>query len=95
MRPNAPSRVVAVAAAALLLLPAAALAQAPPQAPPLRSTVVRADSARGTLEVTQEGVVRRAGPGSLIFQASNEMHGLRNVGADTASYVVVRAMPRR
>ena len=49
---------------------------------------------RGTLEVTQEGATRRAGPGSLIFQASNEMHGLRNVGADSASYYVIRAMAR-
>jgi XRE family transcriptional regulator, regulator of sulfur utilization len=49
---------------------------------------------RGTLEVTQEGAVRRAGAGSLIFQASNELHGLRNVGADTASYYVIRAMAR-
>jgi len=49
---------------------------------------------RGTLEVTQEGAVHRAGPGSLIFQASNELHGLKNVGADTAVYWVIAIYPR-
>jgi len=49
---------------------------------------------RGTLESTQEGVVRRAPAGSLIFEASNELHGVRNVGADTAVYYVIRPMPK-
>ena len=49
---------------------------------------------RGTLEVTQESAVRRAGAGSLIFQASNEQHGLKNVGADTAVYWVIAIYPR-
>jgi XRE family transcriptional regulator, regulator of sulfur utilization len=49
---------------------------------------------RGTLEVTQEGTVRRAPAGSVIFEASNELHGMRNVGADTAQYYVVRVDPR-
>lgn len=49
---------------------------------------------RGTLEVTQEGVVRRAGPGALILQGSNELHGLRNVGRDTATYWVIAIYPR-
>ena len=49
---------------------------------------------RGTLEVTQEGVVRHAGPGALIFQSSNELHGLKNVGADTAVYWVIAIYPR-
>ena len=48
---------------------------------------------RGTLDVMQEGIVRRAASGSIIFQASNELHGLRNVGPDTASYLVVRMDP--
>src|SRR5688572_16649362 len=34
----------------------------------------------GTFEAMQNGVTRRVGAGSMIFQASNEPHGLRNVG---------------
>ena len=48
----------------------------------------------GTLEVTQEGVVKRAGPGSLILQSSNELHGLKNVSAGTAVYWVIAIYPR-
>ena len=49
---------------------------------------------RGTLEVTQDGMVRHAGPGSLVFQSSNELHGLKNVGPDTAVYWVIAIYPR-
>jgi quercetin dioxygenase-like cupin family protein len=49
---------------------------------------------RGTLQVTQERATRRAGPGSVILQASNELHGLTNVGADTAVYWVIAIYPR-
>ena len=48
---------------------------------------------KGTLEVTQAGVTRRAPAGSVIFEASNELHGARNVGADTAQYYVIRVDP--
>ena len=44
----------------------------------------------GVLETTQNGVARRAGPGSIIFQASNDMHGLRNVGQTPATYYVIK-----
>jgi quercetin dioxygenase-like cupin family protein len=44
----------------------------------------------GTLETSQNGVARRAGPGAIIFQASNEMHGLRNVGQTPSTYYVIR-----
>jgi quercetin dioxygenase-like cupin family protein len=44
----------------------------------------------GTVESTLSGVARRAGPGSIIFQASNEMHGLRNVGQTPATYYVIK-----
>lgn len=47
----------------------------------------------GTLEVLQNGVTRRAGPGAVIFEASNELHGLRNAGPDSATYVVIRIDP--
>ena len=44
----------------------------------------------GTIETTQNGVATRVGPGSIIFQASNELHGLRNVGATPATYHVIQ-----
>ena len=44
----------------------------------------------GTLEAFQSGKTRKLGPGSVIFQASNQMHGVRNVGTTPASYYVIR-----
>lgn len=44
----------------------------------------------GTVEATVNGQARRLGPGSVIFQASNEMHGLRNVGDVPAVYHVIK-----
>ena len=44
----------------------------------------------GALEVTLWGVTTTAGPGSVIFAASNEEHGWRNAGDTTASYYVMR-----
>jgi alpha-L-fucosidase/quercetin dioxygenase-like cupin family protein len=48
----------------------------------------------GTVQAYQNGVTRTAGPGSVIFMASNELHGLRNVGREPANYVVIRIDPR-
>jgi quercetin dioxygenase-like cupin family protein len=48
----------------------------------------------GTIEVLQGTVVKTATPGSVVFMASNEWHGFRNVGQGTASYLVVRLDPR-
>lgn len=48
----------------------------------------------GMIDVLQGTVTRMVGPGSVVFMASNEWHGLRNVGAGTASYLVVRFDPR-
>jgi quercetin dioxygenase-like cupin family protein len=44
----------------------------------------------GTIEAMQNGVITRAGPGSLIFEASNDLHGLRNVGTTPATYHVIK-----
>ena len=44
----------------------------------------------GTLEVMVNGETRRVGPGSVIFQASNQLHGLRNVGDVPAVYHVIK-----
>lgn len=44
----------------------------------------------GTVEAMVGGQTRRVGPGSVIFQASNELHGLRNVGETPAVYHVIK-----
>jgi mannose-6-phosphate isomerase-like protein (cupin superfamily) len=44
----------------------------------------------GTIEAMQKGVTKRAGPGSIIFEASNDLHGLRNAGQTPATYYVIK-----
>ena len=44
---------------------------------------------QGTVETLSNGEWKRVGPGSVIFNASNQLHGLRNVGADEAIYHVI------
>jgi quercetin dioxygenase-like cupin family protein len=43
----------------------------------------------GTLETFQSGTTRRVGAGGIIFQASNEMHNVTNVGQTPAIYYVI------
>ena len=43
----------------------------------------------GTVETLSGGVWKRIGPGSIIFNASNSLHALRNVGARPAVYDVI------
>jgi XRE family transcriptional regulator, regulator of sulfur utilization len=43
----------------------------------------------GTLDTFQSGTTRRVGPGGIIFQASNEMHNVTNVGQTPATYYVI------
>ena len=44
----------------------------------------------GTVESLVNGTVKRVGPGSVIFQASNQMHGMKNVGTTVAVYHVIK-----
>jgi quercetin dioxygenase-like cupin family protein len=44
---------------------------------------------KGTVETLTNGEWKRVGPGSVIFNASNQLHGLRNVGAEPAIYHVI------
>ena len=44
----------------------------------------------GTLEVNINGQFQRAGAGSVFFFASNDLHGMRNVGTVPATYHVFR-----
>lgn len=44
----------------------------------------------GTVEALVNGQTKKVGPGSVIFQASNQMHNLRNVGDAPAVYHVFR-----
>lgn len=43
----------------------------------------------GTVEATVAGKTTKLGPGSAFFVASNDEHGLRNVGDTPAQYFVI------
>ena len=44
----------------------------------------------GVLEAAQNDKTTRVEAGGLIFQASNELHGLKNVGTKPAVYYVIK-----
>jgi len=48
----------------------------------------------GGLEVTIGDRVEHVGPGSMIFFASNEPHGVRNAGETPATYYIIRILAR-
>jgi XRE family transcriptional regulator, regulator of sulfur utilization len=43
----------------------------------------------GTVEALVGGEWKRVGPGSAVFCASNELHGIRNAGTSPATYHVI------
>lgn len=43
----------------------------------------------GNLEALVNGEIKPAGPGAVIFQASNQLHGIKNVGETPATYHVL------
>jgi quercetin dioxygenase-like cupin family protein len=47
----------------------------------------------GTIEATLNGQPTRVDVGGMIFCASNELHGLRNIGTTRATYYVVKWFP--
>jgi quercetin dioxygenase-like cupin family protein len=49
----------------------------------------------GTVEALVNGELKRVGPGSVIFNASNELHGIRNVGEGPATYHVINWREKR
>jgi quercetin dioxygenase-like cupin family protein len=44
----------------------------------------------GTVESLVNGELKRVGPGSVIFQAANQLHSIRNVGSVPATYHVIK-----
>lgn len=48
----------------------------------------------GALEAVQNGVTNRVEAGGIIFEGSNELHGLRNAGAKPVTYFVLAWYPR-
>ena len=44
----------------------------------------------GQLESFVNGEYRKVGPGSIVFQASNQLHAIRNIGKTPATYHVVQ-----
>ena len=44
---------------------------------------------KGQVEVLSDGVWKKAGPGSIVFNASNSPHALRNVGSGPTTYHVI------
>jgi uncharacterized cupin superfamily protein len=47
----------------------------------------------GTLAALQGGKTNIVEAGGIIFEASNELHGLRNIGTNRATYFVFKFVP--
>jgi quercetin dioxygenase-like cupin family protein len=64
----------------------AGLASHPPHKHPNEELVI---IDRGEVEALSGGSWKRAGAGSIIFNASNSVHALRNIGREPATYHVI------
>jgi len=62
------------------------LAHPPHQHPDEELLIIK----EGTVEALVNGEWTRVGPGSVIFQASNQLHAIRNVGDTPATYHVIK-----
>jgi mannose-6-phosphate isomerase-like protein (cupin superfamily) len=62
------------------------LAHPPHQHPDEELLIIK----EGTVEAFVNGEWQRVGPGSVIFQASNQLHAIRNVGDTPATYHVIK-----
>ena len=49
----------------------------------------------GDVETLSDGKWVKAGPGSVIFNASNSLHGLKNIGSTPAVYHVINWSPNK
>lgn len=67
-------------------LNAGASPHAPHQHPDEELIVIK----EGQVESLVNGELKRVGPGSVIFQAANQMHSIRNVGEGQAVYHVIK-----
>lgn len=47
----------------------------------------------GSVDCMQNGLTNHVGPGGIIFNASNETHGVRNNGTTPATYYVIQFVP--
>ena len=65
----------------------AGLESHPPHQHPAEELIIIKE---GTLESFVNGEYKRVGPGSIVFQASNQPHSIRNVGTTPATYHVVQ-----
>jgi quercetin dioxygenase-like cupin family protein len=58
----------------------------PPHKHPEEEVIIVKD---GTVEALVNGEKKKVGPGSVIFQASNQTHAIRNAGKMPATYHVI------
>jgi XRE family transcriptional regulator, regulator of sulfur utilization len=82
---KAPTATLAELEVHVTTLPAGELSHAPHKHPNEELVIVK----EGTVEVLVDGRLQRVGPGSVIFNASNQLHSLRNVGNSAATYHVI------